>query len=177
VAVWFLTRQQAWWQDAPVWRSALEISTAALALTAVLSYLNDRQVREEAIVTSAWSLIAAAKDKETGNVGLIGALETLAGRAIDLSQVRLAGAHLHEVRLPRAHLGGANLSGANLSDANLGGANLGWANLSGANLSGANLSKAKFCRTRMYGASMCNRDCTSDTDHSCPSLDGPALRP
>jgi len=138
----------------PLWRSSLEVGGAALAIVAVLSYLNDRQAREEAIVNSAWGLVAAAKEEETGNVGLISALETLHVRGIDLSRANLPGAYLRELQLPHTNLGDSDLSKADLFGADLRGANLSEAGLRGTDLSEANLFAADLRQAFLFGANL-----------------------
>jgi uncharacterized protein YjbI with pentapeptide repeats len=162
--IWFFTRPQAWWQGVPAWRFTLEVGGAVLALIGLVAFLLDLQNREEERVNRAWSLVAAAKVEGTGNVGLIEALETLASRGIDLSQVKLPGAYLVRVRLRGAMLYMANLSEANLrravlnqaklGDADLRGADLHWADLSDADLVGADLRKASLVVADLRGANL-----------------------
>jgi hypothetical protein len=81
--------------------------------------------RREDRINSAWTLIAAAKQEQTGNLGLVDAIATLRGYGIDdFTGLFLPGAHLGAVDFAGAKLQGAtllksNLAGADLSDANL----------------------------------------------------------
>jgi hypothetical protein len=162
---WFFTRPQAWWQGVPAWRFTLGVGGAVLALIGLVAFLLDlenrreeRVNREEDRINRAWSLVAAAKVEGTGNVGLIEALETLASRGINLSQIKLPGAYLAGVHLVGADLDGADLSGADLSGAE-------WLLL-------AKLERTRFCQTTMPDNSVCNRGCEArmGNDRSCPFL-------
>lgn len=163
------SRPQAIFQ-APAWRFAIELAGviafiaalagvwytyAALRLTNV-AFQEERNDREEDRINRAWALVAAAKSEGAGNVGLIQALQTLASRKIDLTDVRLPGAHLREIDLGGAKLHLAKLHLANLRRADLRHADLWSADLSDANLLDANLSDANLRRADLGRADLVN---------------------
>ena len=183
-AAWALTPQRRW----PAFRLTAELTAVAVVTIGFFAFAaefnarqEDREAREEDRINRAWTLIAAAprdEDRTSSfwtlfdtaaddstpdeddryNIGLREALETLATRDIDLSEIYLPDAYLREVSLPGAVLTGANLSDANLASANLSGAVLVAADLSDAVLWEANLSGALLVDADLSGANLWSAD-------------------
>jgi hypothetical protein len=133
----------------------LEIANTALE--------EERDDRDEDRINRAWSLIAAAKTEDTGNMGLIQAVETLVARGIDLREIRLPGAYLNGLEAPGAILIQAHLRGAKLVRAELNRAHLAKADLSDADLFKAKLAKAKLGKAILIGTNLSEAD-LSGTD-------------
>jgi ribose transport system substrate-binding protein len=119
---------------------------------------------DEQRVATAWSLIAAAKVENTGNIGLIDRLEGLV-HSTSFKGIKLPGAHLAQISLP-----GVDLEGADLSRAHLVGANLHSANLNGADLRQAVLQRSDLSKAQLRGAIL------DESDLSGANLAGADLR-
>lgn len=167
-----------------VWKrwQAIGGFTAILSVAYTMFTLQqDMANREITRINQAWSLIAAAKVKDVGNIGLVEVLEYLHRREVSLAEIQLPGAHLYQAALTGADLNVAILRGANLIEAKLGGtilhtadlrkANLFNAILSQANLQRANLTEANLRSVDFRQADLRNADLTDATSLTQSQLD------
>ena len=126
------------------------------------------KVARKAADYQAWQVINSAQGKG-GSGGRIDALADLNRNGVSLAGVRLDGAWLEDVKLPRAELRfaslrGTNLQGADLKEANLESADLSDAILLGADLQGAHLKGATFTNAQLATADLRGADLTGIVD-------------
>jgi hypothetical protein len=181
---WLFTRPKVWLTRSGSLRFGVELLSAVIVLGTLWTLLRDfearedeREDRKQERINRAWSLISASKEKETGNIGLVDALETLHRYELhDLTRLKLPGAYLREVKLPRVKLEeadfqDADLVRATLTDAFLWGADLRRANLTEANLTDAYLGGAKLSGAYLRSANLEWAELT-DADLSFADLEG-----
>lgn len=140
---WLATRPKVLLTRSGIARLAVEAFSVVVVLGTLWGFWNEREDRRADRINAAWTLIAAAKQEQTGNLGLVDAIATLRGYGIsDFTGLFLPGAYLQGTDLARAVLDSATLRESDLRHADLSGANLFGSDLSGANLAGVDLSGA-----------------------------------
>jgi uncharacterized protein YjbI with pentapeptide repeats len=163
---WLFTRPKVLLTRSGSARLAVEVFSVVVVLGTLWGFWVERERREEERqdrradrINAAWTLIAAAKQEQTGNLGLGDAIGTLRGYGIDdFTGLFLPGAHLNRVQLGQATLIGAMLRESWLEGATLAGAIAFGSDFSKARLRSADLLDAYLLSAHFSGADLQDAD-------------------